>query len=504
MVCDSLRARANNVNSDLVQNFVELISVQSGNLLLHHWFLGSDNFYFTDLPWFVVLGSVFGLKAWLIWFEPVVVYALLLLAALHLVNRSRPDGAPAWPGVAMILLLIGVPFNCGANVFLHAGIHAATIMLCLYAVALIEPVLARRHFSPLRFFGFVILTFAAVSSDPQAQAYFTAPVLIWIVLQFWLAPGWRADDALLFGTTLLAAGAGAFWPHFIAHNHGFATTLNFNTGFVPDPAALEHNAVAVLRAWQVLFTAQPDVLTAFAGGAWLAASRMFTACLVLGFCLVIIARAPRRPHDGVTQLLVIGALCLCAADFLSQTFATAIGPGPGYPRGAIRYVAPAFVFACVAAVIEIQRVLALSGAVWRRLGRAIGLCLTLMFLLGVAQQANHDLHARAGIRAAPQYALATWLRARRLRYGVADYWTAQMITALSAGHVMADAVYGADRLTPFQLVLDTSRFDTGRRPDFVAILPGNVFNVTAAEVQATYGKPRETCRVGDYTVIITR
>jgi hypothetical protein len=64
--------------ADSVQNFNELDSIFSANVLLSHWVLAPDNFYLTDLPFYVIGRMLFGAQLWLLYGVPFVVYGLLL------------------------------------------------------------------------------------------------------------------------------------------------------------------------------------------------------------------------------------------------------------------------------------------------------------------------------------------------------------------------------------------------------------------------------------------
>ncbi len=498
--CDVWLARASPPTSDLIQSALEISSIRAGNILLHHWILGVDNFYFTDLPPFVALSALFGVHPWLIWFEPAVVYALLLFAALRLVRRARPPGVPAWPGQAMVLLLIGVPFGVADQSLLHADEHTATIALSLYALLLVQPALQALPFSRWRLLPFGLLMFALVASDPQAAAFCCAPLVVLVILRFWLHPRWAWDDALVAFATLIGAGAGAFWPHFIAHNQGFTTNQNFLTTFVADPRTLLKNAGAVACALRALFSARTDGITGVPA-AILAATRFTTLLLAAMFCVRVVWRAPRALREGSAQVLILGLVCLGAADAVSQTFTVAITPGPDYPNAAVRYVTPGFILMAIAAAMSAQDFCA--GQRWRwRAGVLTGAVVAVIFGLCACEVTALAMQARAGIRAAPQYALANWLIARHLTYGVGDYWTAQMVTGLSSGKVVVDAVTAVNGLSPFALVLNRTRFDSGQAPQFVVFAPGNVFGVARGSVVAAYGRPAQVDQAGKYTVMI--
>jgi hypothetical protein len=60
LVGDFYLARSTVPGADTIQNYAQLLSVRDGNIFLRHWVFSSDNDYFTDLMFFVVLSFIFG------------------------------------------------------------------------------------------------------------------------------------------------------------------------------------------------------------------------------------------------------------------------------------------------------------------------------------------------------------------------------------------------------------------------------------------------------------
>ncbi len=185
---------------------------------------------------------------------------------------------------------------------------------------------------------------------------------------------------------------------------------------------------------------------------------------------------------------------------MSQGFTVAISGGPEAPGAAIRYVSSGFVLLVIAGICEAQ---SWSWRGWRPSALAVVAALfCAVFLVAAAQVVAVAAHVD-GITQAPQYQLTQWLQRSGLRYGVGDYWSTQMIVALSQGRIAADPVIAVPaRLVPFEQSMDKSRIDTGRHPQFAVIPPPNSFGITLANITATYGPPSEVDQVGAYQVAI--
>lgn len=496
-------ARAIPPAADAMQNANEAGAVLSGNIFLHGWVLALDNFYLTDLPLYVLGQAFFGAHLWLIYAIPAVNYALLLAAAVLLVLCACPQDAPAWPGALAILVLIGLPFQPGAQMLLISDFHTATIMFSLYAILAIQPVLRGEAFARWRFVPFTLLLFAAAASDPMAAMFLALPLFALLAFRLVQYRGLRRDEVLLTACTLAACLWAADLPAILLVLHGFTMRPSFSTGTVRTLPALLINASAVLASLRILFNALPAGLAGIAGGGVFAASRLLVEVAVMAASLLILLRLPRGREAGIAQLLALAAFCLAGLDALSATFFAAVTPGPGFPNAAVRYVAPVFVFLSIAAAIAMQD--GWNGLMLHRRLAATTACLFgAIFLFAAGQAAAAAALAPAGVYAAPQYQAAQWLLARGLRYGVGDYYTTELLRALSLQQLMADPMTVAGGLVPMRFWTDTSRFDAHERPQFVIFPPVNWYGITSAAAEKTYGPPLRVTQIDGFTVLMIK
>ncbi len=226
----------------------------------------------------------------------------------------------------------------------------------------------------------------------------------------------------------------------------------------------------------------------------IAPSRLATAVAVAALSLAVLWRMPQAPHDGVAQLLTIGALCVAGLEALSATFSLSVDALTAFPGAATRFVVPPFVFLCTAGACEASRLLVRIRPQSRprtiRLAMLAGLAAALLFAAGAVPTAIRLAGRKPGIRSAPQYLVADSLERRRLSYGIGDYWDTQLVQALSGGAVSAyPATQLQGRLVPFVWLTDAGPFGLGRRPQLVIVTRNDTFRVTLAAVAATYGHP---------------
>jgi hypothetical protein len=495
-------ARAAPFNSDMVQSYNELASIWAGNFALHGWDLATNNYYLTDLPWYVLCGALLGRTPDLIYIVPALIFSMTLLAAVLIVRTAGKTAFRRDFGTCAILILIGFPFAAPQGSLLESGVHGATIMLALYGVWLAQQLLSEPPVTRWLLLPFSMIVFAAAGSDPQADSYFVAPLILLPLIRLWLHPRFRLNEWALAACTLVASGLGVGFIAYLSHHGGFQIEKNYSLGFVASAGAMVENLHALLRAVQMVFDARPIVLLPFRLHRVIAASRFLTLLAVVALCLRVVWQAPRAPERAFVQVLVLGALCLGALDMMSGMFAAILFGKPDMPVFVIRYVMPAYIFVSLAAVIE-AGTLRIERKAVRQASAAVALICAGLFMCGVAQAVLRALAAPSSVAAAPQRDLAIWLQARGLTYGVGDYWTTQMVTALSRGDVKAEPVIAPEgRLIPYPWVGDMADADAGRKPQFVAYLPGNIFGVMPGTILAAYGKPLETDQVGNYQVAL--
>ncbi len=497
IVCDFALIRATPPNADSVQNFNELSAVFAGNPLLAHWVLASDSFYLTDLPVFAAGRLFIGERIALIYLAPFAIYMLLLAAGLVLVWRGPPRGR----GVSglILLFLIGAPFAPGQDMLRVAAFHTASVMFSLLAVAAIAPVLEGRGAGAPRWGLFAAALFIACASDPMATVFLALPLLAYLLLDVVkqrAAPRPYLVLAFLVSVAIFAAGQ---FPSLMQGLGGFITRASYSGALSLNPHIVFGNLRAEIAAFGVLFGVTN--LGTLPLAPVVSILRAAAALWVMASAAGLVSRTPSAPRLGLARLFVIAALALLAADTLSITFTAAISEGPGYPNAAVRYVAPAFLFLCIAAALE--PAFPRKGGRLRPLARGVAATSAITVFIAVAALSYQSALAPPGLYRPPAYQAMVWLRAHGLTYGVGDYYTTQLVRALSDGRVMADPmVVAKGRLVPDRFWTDTTRFDAGKRPQFVIFPDENWFDLTPADAIATYGPPIRTTWVSGVRVML--
>ena len=488
LVADFLLARHLLPNSDSVQAYKEMLAIRSGNVLLHHWVLTTDDYVLTDtLP--MLAGSlVLGRHTPLIYIVPFAVFASMLATSIQIVRACTRTHEGRLAGSYAVLLLFGIPWSLLYNFFFWSDFHVATITMSLVAILAIAPALSSEPLRRWRLLVFTVLVFAATFSDPLADIVLAVPVVLLVVLRAWSSGAFRSDEWLIACCAAAGATAAMVALHLLVRTGGsFTIQPSVLLDFVPNAAAALRDFDAILAAEQVLFTARARLIGVVPFHEWIAALRLLTALVVAALCGLVLWRLPRSRHAGVSQLLVAGALCVTTSATLGSTFAAAISPGDDAPGAAVRFGVPIFVFLCVAAALEFGEHARRLRARWLVVA---GVCLALAQGSGAAAAAWQAAEAPAGIHAGADATLATWLLKNHYTYGIGDYWDTQLVEALTNGAVQADpAVNVGGSLRLWVWLTDTDRFGPHNKPQFAIIRPNGLFRVDLASITRTYGAP---------------
>jgi hypothetical protein len=501
------------LNADYVQSFNELSAIYKGNFLLHNFAVATDSFYLTDLPFYVLLGLVTGKNPVLIYIVPYIVFLLFLTGCCLLVWRAGATSRQRLLGVAAVLVTFGVPYGWPQSVFLVSDEHGAGIMISVYILLAAQSLMKSAAPNGGRLALFCGLVFIVTASDQLIDGFLVLPFFVLFALRAWIYRQATRCEIVLLGFLFCAAAYGSLLPVLIIRHGGFAMQPSFALQFISFiPVAFE-NARRLLIDLTFLFDARPAALGGGETAMLIAASRLLVGLGLAMLCGRVLWRLPVCRGNVISQWLALGALALSVIEITSQFFALnsscdALGP----PVCGIRFVTPVFVCLALAGILEGQSFCASLESQRLRRWFGIGFVLTsVVFLVGGTKQFVQAARQPAFAQNLPQQALAQWLAAHRLSYGISDYWTSQLVTAFSGGAVKTDTVVVFDRIQPGNWIGDMADLRAGRRPQFVVFGTGNdgfqgagTRPLDLANIMQAYGPPVAVDAVGNYQVALLR
>ena len=473
------------VKGDAASNALQAWQMLHGNPLLHGWWMADVTFYTTELPEFIFVELVAGLRPEVAHIAVALTYTLLVvLAALVARGRSRGAEGTVRALLAAGIMLAPVPGETAWTVLLTPN-HTGTGVPVLLLLLLLD--LAPRRWYTAVAVG-VLLAWTLVG-DPLILLVGVLPVVVVCLARAVLA---LAHRRVLWYEIALACAAALAVPAATAANRflvalgGF--TVSKNPAKLVQPSVLPKNVPMAIRSFLSLFGA--DV-----AGARGALNEAFAILHLAGAVLVLAAvalgawrlvrtlgwRGPSTGADLVADVLVVAIVANVAAYFLFYQ---------------IKNVNQAH---------EIGPVLSLGAALAGRLlgGPLLRARLVPALTAGLACYAVMLGFAAAGRQAPPDNAAVTvWLEQHGLRSGIAGYWQASTVTLDSHGAITMGSVKPAGKgLSPWHWIEDMRIFNaTDHTANFLLTISGAA--PTPAQARATFGPPARVYHFEAYTIMV--
>lgn len=475
------------VKADAASNALQAWQMLHGNPLLHGWWLTDVSFYTTELPQFMLVELVAGLRPEVAHICAALTYTLLVVLAAF-VARGRARGAE---GTVRALLAAGimlapVPGETAWALLLTPN-HTGTGVPVLLLLLLLD--LAPRRWYTAVAAG-VLLAWALVG-DPLILVIGVLPVVVVCLARACLA---LAHRRVLWYEIALACAAALAVPAADAANRFIVAlggyTVSKNPATLVQPSVLPKNVPMTIRSVLSLFGA--DVAGAHGtlhetfAFLHLAGAVLVLAALVLGGWRLVRTLGWRGPSaadraDLVADVLVVAIVANIAAYFLFYQ---------------IKNVDQAH---------EIAPVLSLGAALAGRLlgGPLLRARLVPALAAGLACYAVMLGFAAAGSQAPPDNAaVAGWLEQHGLRSGLAPYWEANSVTLDSGGAItMGSVKLTGGGLSPWHWNEDMRIFNASHHSaNFFITVPGE--QVTPARARAAFGAPARVYHFQNYTIMV--
>ena len=531
MFCYLRIAGATRVNSDGAGLVLQASDMLHGNLLLHGWYATDVSFVTTELPEYMAVIKVAGIRPEVVHICAALTYTLLVLLAAF-VARGRARGSQ---GLVAALLAAGVilaPQPSGpVSVLLGSPDHVGTAVPLLLLLLLLDRVPSPQSWS--RWYipvgtsvcAVVVLTLTIVG-DPLAVVVGVVPLVLACLLQsvritvLRMARARRPaseTDASRFAVVsplLLVLAAAVAVPLAQAVN----AQMTRHSGYQLGPAryhlmpwhAIVHQAPAVWVSVLALFgadyagvTGRGNVIFAFVHLSGVAV--VIVAVAFAAWRLIWPARAARA-GDLVADVLVLGVLVNVAAYFAGIQYsniysAHEIGPVLSFGAALAGRMLSGPLLRVRLAPRE-PRHRRSSRLPWLSWPRQV---LVPVLAVGLAcYAALLGLAATAPQAAAQNASLAVWLDQHHLDSGLASYWEASSVAVGSRGTVtmLAIGIHGSNRrLAPDYWETDVQLANPATHTaNFVVAGPDGLVPVKLALL--VFGNPARTYHYQEYTVMV--
>jgi hypothetical protein len=413
-------------NADLVRGIIQGSDMAKGNVLLKHWYSGSDNFLTIDLVFFTIGVLLFGAKVAVLHYVSSLVWAGVVLAAIYIASI----GLTGWAKLLAITVVVGVlvlPCPLLAQQLSQSMMHVGTTLYILLAFI----ALRNGRYGRAWLIGVVLLT-ASTFGDPLTIVFALAPALVVGILECIRQRGWR------FGLPLCSAALISFLVAKLLR----VISVHIGSFKVSATASLQPSGAITYN----LHTILPDVVSLFGLGSSLHDSGVpweleilrtigllvallglivAVSCLLLG----LINRQPRTDIQGMagrseasfrlSDLLLLAALGAAACYVLV-----------GQAEASLRYLTPGIVFAVTLGAMCV-------GQFAQQLSRLrVRQWISMVALVSVGCcAASVAVILAEPVPASPYSGLVGSLLSHHLYRGVGDYWTSAPVTVYSDGRV---------------------------------------------------------------------
>src|SRR3984957_2120407 len=175
MFCYLRIAGATQVNSDGAGLVLEASGVLHGNVLLHGWWATDVSFYTTELPEYVAVTGLAGIRPEVVHICSALTYTLLVLLAAF-VARGRARGAEGVTRARLAAGIVLAPQPTGpTQVLLGSPDHVGTAVPVLLLLLLLDWAPAPRWCVPV---GAGILLAASIVGDPLIEVVGVLPLFL--------------------------------------------------------------------------------------------------------------------------------------------------------------------------------------------------------------------------------------------------------------------------------------------------------------------------------------
>jgi hypothetical protein len=488
-VCYLRISRTVPTNSDGAANALQAWDMLHGNLLLRGWWLSDVSFYTTELPEYMLVELAHGLNADVVHVAAALTYTILVLLGA-LLAKGRATGREAAVRVALAGgIMLAPQLGAAPQILLLSPDHVGSTVPVLVVWLLLDRA-PRRWWVPVLVAA--LLTLALIGDGIVLYTGFL-PLAIVCAIRAYRAivvRGERAIENWYELSLILAALVAA------ELSTRLLTLIHYVGGFLVWPVTA---TLAVSQQMPRHFAYIAHGLLVLFGADFFGHKVGFDAFLLMlhlvglllaGWAVCAGLRRFGRDNDLVDQLLVTGVLVGLIAYLLGQRVSDIMST---------REFAEVLPFSAVLA----GRLLA-PAVLRARLVPALALVLA-CYLVSLGQAA-----ATPSVPPMSQQ-LTTWLSAHGLRYGLASYWQANVVSLTTGERVMVVPVSPASR-TPGSLVRrdeweSTEAWYDPRRHDanFVVqmIVPGSLpAFLPTASLDATFGPPARTYLVGPYRILV--
>ena len=436
-------------SADVDRGLLQGLDMARGNVLLNHWYSGSDSYWTIDSVFFAFGVLFIGAKVALLHLESALVWASVIMAGIAIATTDLRRWSTS-VAAASIVVILGLPCSLLAGFLVPSTLHVATALYALLAFLGL-----RRGRFGWGWFLAVAMFAAGILGDPLIVAYGLIPAFIVGILDSVRARRWKQGISTWSAPF---AGLAIAWVLRVVADQLGTYRITGTTSVVPHQLILPNlrllfeNTISLFGLGNSLTTShipwELELFRSFGLLAVVAGVVVGMACLVLG----LISGKPRLEVQGMrarseasfrlSDLLVLG---FCG-DAVTYVFLSV-------DKAGLRYLSAGAIFASILGAMLLGHV---ANAITTRRARRVVVGLGLV-VAGVCASSVGVVLSQPTL-VAPYAQLGDFLSSHHLYRGVGDYWSSAPTTVLSDEMVKVRQVVvsSSGGIEPYQWISKSS------------------------------------------------
>ena len=468
--------------SDNVSGILEAHSFLNGNVLLHSFALSTDNFYLTDLPFYILYEIFAGINPLEISFVPILIYSLLIIFSSFLVSLDFKDIKSKLTSIVVTIILLGFPSFFLLDQTLMGQIHIGTILYIIISFIFLKLFYEKNNYWYL--IPLFISEFIYLLSDPLSIWIGALPIIVTSLIL--LKQHKKHIDlgiSSIFITTLNIILTKLAIP-FIQSIGGF---------HIVSPQKYQFSHLSKIP--ERIYFAINSIFYYF--GAHFFGKKLFlpstfeeiVKALMILLLLYFIYKVIKEKKFSIINILLLSAIIFNLSAFIFSNLVKNMSFG--------RYMIPFVIFSFIFIAINLVPLLK------NRIVLYISILFSLFFIFSFIYRVGHFPNSPT---IHDNKKLVQTLRQNHLKYGIGTYWDSSITTALSSNKIKVRAVLVEPNMIYPLIWLSSTKWYREKNHKFNFFIFGeNKYDKTSMDYSVAvmlFGKPYKVYHISNFTLLI--
>ncbi|MCL4393083.1 hypothetical protein M1145_02995 [Patescibacteria group bacterium] len=470
-------------SSDNVSGILEAHSFINGNYLLHSFAISTDNFYLTDLPFYIIYETFAGINTFEISFVPILIYVLVIILSSLLVSLNFKNMKDKIKGIITTLVLLGFPSFFLLNTTLTGQIHVGTVLFILASFIFFKLFLSKKNYWYL--IPLFISEFIYLLSDPFAIWIGAIPIIIAAIIAILQNRNYLEKGIVAIVITIINLLLSKISISVIKALGGFHIVA-------PVPYKFSHLSKIPGRMYLAINSILYYFGSHFFGKKLFLLSTMeeLIKTLFIVLFIYLVYKIIKSRKISIINTLLLSAIFLNLSAFIFSNIV--------HNMSFARYMMPLTVFSLVFIALNIVYLLKKKWVIYISFLFALFLIFSFIYRVGHFPVSSHIRNEKK---------LVSFLESKNLKYGIGTYWDSSITTVLSSNKVNVRAVLiTQNSIYPLIWLSSTKWYHPTSNKKFqFFVFGGNKYDKVSHDFTLAtfvFGKSYKKYHIADYTVLV--